>query len=140
MMGGTVDAPRAGEALKAMRDGVNMLRCDKDCTDQFSIDFVRARRKVLTDLLGLSTVTSELAARLGSMAAFGLSPDYYNKLLQQVAAVSPAQVKLLIKSELDPNTEVVVAEEDRPTLTKAFADAGITDVKLIEPEYKQTKK
>ena len=67
---------------------------------------------------------------------YGLSPSFYNTLLQQVAAVSPAQVKALLKNELNPNNEVVVVLADKAHLDKTFADAGITDVKIVEPEYK----
>lgn len=132
-MGGTVDAERAGESLKAMRDGVEQLRKGGE---QFDIDFVRARRKILSQLLGESTVTGELAQRLGFMSTFGLPTAYYNTLLQQVAAVSPAQIRALIARELAPANEVVVILGAKPQLDKAFADAGISDVKLVEPEYK----
>ena len=77
-----------------------------------------------------------LASRLGTIARYDLSPDYYNKLLQQLAAVSPAQVKALLAKELDPNNEIIVTMGDRPSLNKAFSDAGINDVKLVEPDYK----
>jgi zinc protease len=132
MLGGTVDGARAGESLKAMRDGVQRLRDGVE----FDIDFVRARRKLIQSLLGESTVTSELTGRLTVIERFDLDPNYYNNLLQQIAAVSPAQVKALIASELAPSNEVIVTMADRATLTKAFADAGITDVKLVEPDYK----
>ena len=132
-MGGTVDAPRAGESIKAIRAGVQMLR---DGGDQFDIDFVRARRKLISNLLGESTVTGELADRLRFMAAFGLPATYYNTLLQQIAAASPAQLRALIKTELAPGNEAIVIMGAKPQLEKAFADAGITDVKLVEPAYK----
>jgi zinc protease len=131
-MGGNVDAPRAGEAIKAMRDGVEMLR--KGTT--FDIDFVRARRSLIENLLGQSSVSSELAQRLATMAAFDLKPDYYKQLVKQIAAVSPAQVKDILEKDLAPIGEVVVCQGDRPMLEKAFADAGIDQVKLIEPDYK----
>lgn len=131
-MGGSVDGPRLGEALAAMRDGVEMLRKG----DTFDIDFVRARRSLIEDLLGQSTVTGELAQRLGTIARFGLKPDYYKQLVQQIAAVSPRQVRDLLERELDPNGEVVVVLGDRGTLEKGFAGAGITQVKLIEPDYR----
>jgi len=129
---GTVDAERAGESIKAMRDGVDMLRRGEN----FDVDFVRARRKIMSRLLSESTVTSELASRLGNIAQFNLDASYYNTLLQQVAAVSPAQMRALIKSELDPNTEVIVVLGDKKHLDKAFSDAAIRDVKIVEPEYK----
>ncbi len=132
-IGGTVDAPRAGESIAAMRAGMDILR---QGGEQFDIDFVRARRKILSNLLGESTVTGELAARLGFIAMHGLQPNYYNTLLQQVAAASPAQLRAILQKELDPNNEVIVLLGDRKQLEKAFADAGIKDVKLIEPDYK----
>ncbi len=132
-MGGAVDAPRTGEALAYMRKLVDDLRQGHE----FDLSFVRARRKILQGLLGESTMTAELAGRLGTIARYGLDANYYNSLLQQVAAVSPAQVRALIAKELDPANEVIVLMGDRASVTKAFADAGIQDVKLVEPDYKQ---
>ncbi len=130
-LGGAVDAPRAGEAIKAMRDGIDALRKGED----FDIAFVRARRKVIQQLLGESTMSSELAARLGQIARYGLDPGHFNTLLQQAGAVTPAQVKDLIARELDPAREVVVTLGDRASVAKAFADAGIPDARLVEPAY-----
>jgi zinc protease len=132
-MGGTVDAARAGESLAAMRDGVEQLR---QGGDQFDIDFVRARRSLIQQLLGESTVSAELAARLGTIARYDLGADYYDKLLKTIAAVPVAQVKALIARELDPSREVVVCLADRATVEKAFVDAGMTNVKIVEPTYK----
>ncbi len=131
-LGGTIDAERAGETIKALRQSLDDLRHG----DKFDEDFVRARRKVLSGLLGESTVTTELAFRLSSVALYGLDPAYYNTMLQQVAAVSPAQVKSLLAHELDPNNEVLVVLGDKAHLDKTFADAGLKDVKIVEPEYK----
>ena len=76
------------------------------------------------------------AGRLGFIATHNLQPNYYNTLLQQVAATSPAQLRAMIQKELDPNHEVIVLLGDRKSLDKAFADAGIKDVKIVEPDYK----
>lgn len=132
-MGGTVDAQRAGESIKAMRDGIQMLR---DGGDQWDIDFVRARRTLITNLLGESTVSMSLVTNLWTIDKYGLQSDQYNKLLQTVAAVSTAQVKALIARELDPQKEIVVLLADKATLEKAFTDAGIKDFKIVEPDYK----
>jgi predicted Zn-dependent peptidase len=133
VVGGTVDAERGGETLKALRASLDSLRKGDDDFDE---QFARARRQILHQLLGESTVTGELADRLSFIAEFGLDPNYYNTLLQQVAAASPAQIKALLKSEIDPNNEVVVVLGDKAHVDKTFADAGITDVKIVEPEYK----
>jgi predicted Zn-dependent peptidase len=132
--GATVDAERAGEALAAMREGIEQLRGD---SEQWSIDFVRARRALIQQLLGESTVSYELATRLQTIDKFGLEADYYNELMHKIAAVSPAQVRALIKRELDPQKEIVVVKADQATMEKAFKEAGITDFKLVQPDYKQ---
>jgi zinc protease len=132
-VGGTIDAERAGESIKALRESIDALRSGDA---EFDEDFVRARRKLLGTLLGESTVTFELAQRLIAIAQFGLDTNYYNTLLQQIAAVSPAQIRALLKTELDPNNEVIVVLADRAHLEKTFRDAGIKDVKIVEPEYK----
>ncbi|HTJ43546.1 MAG TPA: pitrilysin family protein [Kofleriaceae bacterium] len=142
MMGGDIDTARTGESLKAMRAGIGILQhvaaggASQEETNQFLIDFVRARRKLIQVLLGQSTVSSELARRLGTIAMFGQPNDFYNQLLQRVAAVSPAQIMALIQSELRPENEVIVTKGTREGIEKTFTDAGIANVKIIEPEYK----
>jgi predicted Zn-dependent peptidase len=132
VLGGAVDSPRAGEAIRAMRDGIDALRSGTD----FDVAFVRARRKVAQELLGESTQSTELAARLGQIARFGLEPSYHSTLLRQAAVLSTAQVKALIARELDPRSEVLVTLGDRAAVTRAFAEAGIEGVKLVEPAYR----
>lgn len=80
-------------------------------------------------------MANELAGRLVQVETYGLEPGSSNTLLQQVAAVSPAHVRALIAHELDPNNEGIVALADKAHLDKTFADAGIKDVKIAEPEY-----
>ncbi|HUS29806.1 MAG TPA: pitrilysin family protein [Kofleriaceae bacterium] len=132
VLGGTIDAERAGESIKVLRESLDALRNG----DSFDEHFVRARRKLLQELLTESTVTGELAARLGKIAIYNLDPNHYNTLIQQIAAVSPAQVKALIKQELNPQNEVLIMLGDRDHLNKTFKDVGITDVKIIDPDYK----
>ena len=133
-LGGTMDAERAGESIKAIRDSLDDLRKGDADWDQ---DFVRARRTLISKLLGESTVTEELAGRLGYISEFNLDGNFYNTVLQEIAAVSPAQIRALIKTELDPNNEVVVLLGDKAHVEKTFADAGIKDVKIIDPDYKK---
>ena len=132
-VGGTIDAERAGESLKAIRDSFDALRAG----DHFNEDFVRARRTLVSGILGGSTVTRELAARLAHIAQFSLGADSYDKLLAQIGSVPPALVKALLKTELDPKNEIIVILGDRPHLEKAFSEAGITDVKYVEPTYRK---
>jgi zinc protease len=132
VVGGTIDAERAGESIKALRDSIEELRKG----DRFDEDFARARRKLVSSMLSESTVTQELAQRLSFISLYGLDINYYNGLLQQIAAVSPAQVKALLAHEIDPANEVIVILGDRAHIDKTFKDAGINDVKIVDPESK----
>jgi predicted Zn-dependent peptidase len=126
---GAIDAPRAGEALRAMRAGIDALRSGSD----FDALFVRARRKVAQELLNGSTVSRELARRLGENARFGLGPSFDNELLRDTAALAPEQVTQLIARELDPRSEVIVVLGDRAAVTRAYAEAGIDDARFVVP-------
>ena len=130
-IGGRVDAKRAGESLAVIRASIDDLRRGYR---GFDTDFARARRKVVQGLLGQSTVSLEVALRLSTISRHQLSPDYYDRLLEQVAAVTPAQVEALIAQELRPDREVIVGMADRETLTGAFRQAGLENVKLVEPK------
>jgi zinc protease len=131
-MGGNVDAPRAGESLIAMRANIEGLRTG----DNFDVDFVRARRQLIEDLLGQSTVSREMVNRLSTIALYNLPPNYYEQLIKQIAAVSPAQVKALIAKELDPKLEIIVLKADRATLERTFQEAGLDQYKIVEPDYR----
>ena len=126
---GTVDAPRAGESLKFMRAKLQELRDGVD----FDRDFVTARHKVLKTLLAQSTESYTLVGRLSNIARYGLQADYADKLARSVASVMPRQVKALMAEELDPNKEIIVNMADRPTLEAAFAEAGLDNVRIIDP-------
>jgi predicted Zn-dependent peptidase len=128
---GSIDAARAGEALKALRTRIDALRKGED----FDSTFVRARRKVAQDLLDVSAASSDLATRLATIAAYNLPENYYETLIKQVAALTPMQTKALIASELAAEGESVIATADRATLVAAFQAAGITDYKIVEPAY-----
>jgi len=130
VMGGTVDSARAGESLKAMRDKIDSLRRGED----FDRDFAIARREVLKRLLAEGGNTQDLSQRLAQIAAYNLPPDYYDQQVKFVAAVSEAQVRALIDQELKPENEIVACMHTRETLQKAFAEAGIDDVRYIEPK------
>jgi zinc protease len=131
----TVDAQRAGEALRAMREGIDALRDGID----FDIMFARARRKVVDRLLGESMMSANLAFQLGEIARFDLEPGHYKTLLKHAAALSIAEVKALLARELDPSTEVVVLLGDRISVTTAFSDAGLASVELVEPDDKDRR-
>lgn len=128
LMGGTIDAERAGESLAAMRGSIDALRRGEG----FEVDFVRARRTVLKRLLASSTSSVEIASRLEFISRYGLPDNYYDKLILMVAALSPEQVKMLVESELRPEGEVVVVLGPRAKVKRAFDEAGLTATRFVD--------
>lgn len=130
VMAAGIDVKRAGESLAKMRFEIEELRKGNG----FDLDFARSRRIVLKRLMGQSTESFALAGRLAQIAAYGQAPDFYEKLTKRVAAVTPAQVRALIATELKSTNEVVVCLADKPSLEKAFDEAKITSVKYVDPD------
>lgn len=122
VMGGSLDAPRAGESLAAMRAGVESLRKG----ERFDADFVRARRSVLRRLVGTSTSSMDVAEQIEFLARYDVPAGFRDKLMRQVASLSPAQVQDLIAAELVLAREVVVLQGDPKALAAAFTAAGLT--------------
>ncbi len=131
-IGGRVDATRAGESLKFIREKLQELRSGVD----FNQYFVTARQKVLKSILAESTESYTLARRLSWMARYNLDPDYIDKLARDVAAMKPSQVRAVMAIDLDPKNEIIVNMADRPTLEASFAEAGITNIRIVDPAIK----
>lgn len=118
---GFVDSHRAGEAIAAIREGIDGLRKG----ERFDEDFARARRDVLRQLLVEFTDSSSLASQLATIAAYELPADFFDRLAKQIAAMSPAQVKALIAAELRPETEVTVMLGTKEQIEKAHQVAKL---------------
>jgi zinc protease len=125
---GGIQSERVGETIRVMRAKIDDLRNGVE----FNKTFAQARRNVLKSLLSESTVSRSLAGRLGQIAIYRQDPDYYEKLTQYVAKLSPAQVKTLIANELKAENEVIALLGDKETMDKALNDAGITDFKFVD--------
>jgi zinc protease len=135
-VGGQLDGERAGEALARMRKEIDALRKG----DGFELTFAIARRKVLRNLITQSGTASDTASRLLTIATFGLADNFYEKLIHQVAAASPEQIKELIDSELKPELEVVAVMGTRAQVDAAFAGAGLTMSKWVGLDDEQKDK
>lgn len=122
VVGGSVDAARAGQALAAMRTGVDEIRRGEG----FLEDFVRARAAVLHRLVANGNDSSSLAERLATMATFALPPGYFDDLAAQIARLAPKDVLALARKELDPTAEVIVAEGPKPALEMMYGEVKLT--------------
>ncbi len=133
MISGSVDATRAGESLKFMRTKIDELRNGVD----FNRYFVVARKTVLSSMLAESTESGALAGRLTQIARYHGDADQYDKLAREVAAMTPAAVKAVMLKDLNPKKEIIVNMADRETLDASFAEAGLDNVRILDPLEKK---
>jgi predicted Zn-dependent peptidase len=77
-----------------------------------------------------------MADQLSQIARYDLQPDFYDKLVKQVAALSPAQVHAIIETELRPELEVVVLLGTKEKVQRAFDGAGMKGVNFVKSEAK----
>jgi zinc protease len=127
MIDADIPSERTGEALAAMRAGLDGLRAGED----FEAAFVVARRKVVQELLAELTDSESVADRLTFLSQNGLGVEFYDKLVEQVAGLSPQQLRPLMDGELAPERETVICLGGRADIESAFAEAGIRDFRFI---------
>jgi zinc protease len=127
-----VDGERAGESLAAIRSALDSLRQGED----FEATFVRARRAVMKQLVTNSGTSSDVADRILSIATYGLTDGFYFKLIRQIAAASPEQIKSLIAAELRPELEIVAVLGSKAQIERTFKEANVPMTKFVPLDEK----
>ena len=125
---GSVDRPRAEQALSRMRDILSGLRGGKE----LAADFVRARRRVLRRVLADTVGSRKLAGELELVVANGLELGFFDDLAASVAQLRLEDVREVISTELSTEREVVVGQGERAVVEEMFRSVGINDVRVIE--------
>lgn len=128
LVSSTVDGARGGAALAAMRAAVASLAR----SDDFAVDFVLARRRVVERLLAARLDRSALADQLAFLVEHDLSFDFYTGLTARVAAATQADVRRTVARDLSSTRELTVVAGDLSSVRAAYAGAGITDVRAVE--------
>lgn len=129
-IGGTIDASRAGESVKFIREQIEDLRN----SENFKVEFAEARRVVLKKTMAVSNETGFLAYSLTQMAVFELGADNHDSLVREIANSTPAQVKTVLETELPPNKEVLAVLGARKVLDSMFSEVGIQSPTIVEPK------
>lgn len=101
---GQLDAARAVEGMQTLQAVLDELRNDPAA---WKGDFVIARRKLVDELLVSVTSPSTVARQLAFIAAFDLPLDHDERVVKDLARVTPADLQAIIKNELAPGTEVI---------------------------------
>jgi zinc protease len=125
---GSVDPGRAADALLALRQGLADMRAG----EQLREDFVRARRRVLEQVLASSVDSNAVANELERTARYDLDGDFWETLPARVATLTPAAVERLIAVDLATDREVVVVRSTGGRAQKILSGAGFDDFDVID--------
>ncbi|GEM_PF-2110246 len=94
-----VDKERTGTALEKMIRELEKLVGPEAIGDE---EFERARAWVASKIMALSESSLQLADALESLAIGELEPDYYERLLSDIARLAPEDIRYVLKTVLDP--------------------------------------
>jgi len=126
-IGGAIDNSRAVQTFKALRKAIDDVRSGK----QLAEAFLRARRKILQQILANSVNSRSVANELQFLTVNGLGASYYSKLATRISKLRLADIQRLIREEMAPTKEVIVGQGVEKTVSEMFRAAGITGARVI---------
>lgn len=128
VVSGPVDGRRAGAALVAVRRAIDELRADDA---DFDSSFALARRTVVARLASATNSAGSTGAQLAFTASHRKLPSYLSHLVQEVATLTPKEIRALATRALAPERQSIVLHGPRAAIQAAFTEAGITRARII---------
>jgi zinc protease len=123
-----VSLSAAPQTLRELDAELQALRTGTDVRD----DFVRARRRVLEELLITSSDSRSIADELEIAVRNELAWDYPNEMLRAVAEVTHDRAKRALADTLQPERATRMLVGPKATVQAAYEALGITDVRWID--------
>ena len=114
-----LDPDRAPRAATAVRAALTTLRGDPAT---MAADFVRARRRLVSRALAMSTDATDVADRIAWAVEHGGDLTQLNRIASDLAEVTLDQVAAVARADLDP-ARMVVSVDGRAGPVKATLDA-----------------
>ncbi|HSJ10379.1 MAG TPA: pitrilysin family protein [Longimicrobiales bacterium] len=73
-----------------------------------------------------------IAGRLGDMVQFGLAPDYFNRFVDNILAVSNSDVERVARQYLDPDNVAIIVVGDRSVIEAQVRAQNLGDIRFLE--------
>ncbi len=90
----------------------------------------RAKRYLQLQLPGNFETTQDIAAALVPVAQYGLPLDYYNNYVQNVEAVTLADVSRVAQQYINPGSLAIVIVGDRKTIEQALKSTNVGPISI----------
>jgi zinc protease len=118
-------AAKSDSALLEFMKELNRIR-ESVPTDELT----RAKRYLQLQLPGNFETTQQIAGALVPVALYGLPLDYYNNYVQNIEAVTQADVNRVAQQYINPGALAVVIVGDRKTIEQALRSTNVGPVVL----------
>ena len=125
---GLIDSERAAATFAAMHEQLVRLRRGDE---ELAADFVRARRKVLEQLLARPGDSSSIAAELTFALGQGLPVDHYDRIADQVARMTLSSFRPQLTGILSLERAVTFARGPRASVTALYRAVGETAIRWL---------
>ncbi len=90
----------------------------------------RAKRYLQLQLPGNFETTQQIAAALVPVALYGLPLDYYNNYVQNIEAVTQADVARVAQQYINPGSLAIVIVGDRKTIEQALKSTNVGPISI----------
>lgn len=122
-----VQTDKTGEALKEFFNELNGILKPVPADE-----LARAKNYVSLRFPGAFETTSDISRRLEDMLVYHLPEDYFSKYVQNIQAVTAADVQRVAQKYIQPNRLIVVVVGDLKTIDAPVRALNLGDVKILK--------
>jgi predicted Zn-dependent peptidase len=97
-------------------------------------ELARAKNYIALRYPGAFETTSDISRRLEDMVVYHLPDDYYAKYVQNIQAVSDADVQRVARKYINPDRLIVVVVGDLKTIEAPVRALNLGDIKIVSAD------
>jgi zinc protease len=128
--GAAVDSEAAAASVAVVFEEMRRMR--EEVTD--AVEMERAAQYIAYGLPRAFETTEDIAAHVREQLLHGFSDDYWSKYVEEVLAVTPAQVREVAVRHLQPDRATAVVVADRETVEAELQQLGLGEVIIADVE------
>src|SRR5262249_25338349 len=121
-----VQTDKTADALEEFFNGLNRIRKPVPAEE-----LARAKNYVALRYPGTFETTSDIARRLEDAIVYHLPDEYFSKYVQNIQAVTAADVERVAKKYVDPEKLAIVIVGDRRTIEAPVKALNLAPIKVL---------
>jgi predicted Zn-dependent peptidase len=113
----------------ALREFMNELRGMQESLPEDEVE--RARNFLAMRYPAGFQSVAGIAGRLAEMVQFDLPPDYFNRYVDNILAVTPSDVERAARQFIDPENVAIFVVGDRDAIEQQIRDEGLGPIRFL---------